>query len=225
VSTVHVEPAIGACDQLGSRADTAPGKPLTKPHRRQWASLLLKWRRLERWMVRRPFSDAVIPATLPRLEIIVSAIPGDVDLRKNTPRKRGRSSMLIRCAFFEGHVREGKEAAFEQFIEQRLMPLWRRFPGATDVRVCTSLAHAARVRLSITRGHRKHPCFAGACGGQGRDRKIDGHVRWQAVPYRFRTERRRQPDSNMMPYSSLAYRPPTSGDHHHRNGGIASSEE
>jgi hypothetical protein len=43
--------------------------------------------------------------------------------------------MLIRCAFFEGHVREGKEAAFEQFIEQRLMPLWRRFPGATDVRL------------------------------------------------------------------------------------------
>jgi hypothetical protein len=43
--------------------------------------------------------------------------------------------MLIRCAFFEGHVREGKEAAFEEFIEQRLMPLWRRFPGATDVRL------------------------------------------------------------------------------------------
>jgi hypothetical protein len=43
--------------------------------------------------------------------------------------------MLIRCAFFEGHVREGKEADFDQFIEQRLMPLWRRFPGATDVRL------------------------------------------------------------------------------------------
>lgn len=43
--------------------------------------------------------------------------------------------MLTRCAFFEGHVREGKEADFEHFIEQTLLPLWRRFPGATDVRV------------------------------------------------------------------------------------------
>lgn len=43
--------------------------------------------------------------------------------------------MLTRCAFFEGHVREGKEAAFEQFVEKRLLPLWRQFPGSTDVRV------------------------------------------------------------------------------------------
>ncbi len=43
--------------------------------------------------------------------------------------------MLTRCAFFEGHVRAGKEADFDQFIEQRLLPLWRQFPGASDVRV------------------------------------------------------------------------------------------
>jgi antibiotic biosynthesis monooxygenase (ABM) superfamily enzyme len=48
--------------------------------------------------------------------------------------------MLTRCAFFEGHVLEGKEAAFEEFIEQRLMPLWRQFPGATDVRVLRRVA-------------------------------------------------------------------------------------
>lgn len=43
--------------------------------------------------------------------------------------------MLTRCAFFEGHVQQGKEAAFDQFVEQTLLPLWRKFPGATDVRV------------------------------------------------------------------------------------------
>ena len=60
--------------------------------------------------------------------------------------------MLIRCAFFEGHVREGKEAAFEQFVEQRLMPLWRRFPGATDVRVLrrvTADPHAPAVHMLL----------------------------------------------------------------------------
>lgn len=48
--------------------------------------------------------------------------------------------MLIRCAFFEGHVRQGKEAAFEDFIEQRLTPLWRQFPGAVGVRLLRHVA-------------------------------------------------------------------------------------
>lgn len=43
--------------------------------------------------------------------------------------------MLTRCGFFEGHVIEGKEAAFDQFIAERLMPLWWAFPGVTDVRL------------------------------------------------------------------------------------------
>jgi hypothetical protein len=43
--------------------------------------------------------------------------------------------MLTRCAFFEGHVQEGEEEAFDHFVEHTLLPLWRRFPGATDVRV------------------------------------------------------------------------------------------
>jgi hypothetical protein len=43
--------------------------------------------------------------------------------------------MLTRCGFFQGHVVEGEEAAFDRFIEQRLMPLWRKFPGVTDVRL------------------------------------------------------------------------------------------
>ena len=43
--------------------------------------------------------------------------------------------MLTRCGYFEGHVLEGKEAAFDDFIAERLMPIWWTFPGVTDVRV------------------------------------------------------------------------------------------
>ncbi|MEW9307275.1 hypothetical protein [Labrys neptuniae] len=43
--------------------------------------------------------------------------------------------MYIRCAFFRGHVRPGSEDAFTQFVRDRLVPLWTRFPGADEVRV------------------------------------------------------------------------------------------
>jgi len=43
--------------------------------------------------------------------------------------------MLTRCGFFEGHVLEGKQEAFDRFIEERLMPLWWKFPGVTGVRL------------------------------------------------------------------------------------------
>lgn len=43
--------------------------------------------------------------------------------------------MLIRCAFFEGRVRDGQEAAFWDFVQQQLLPIWQRFPGSTAVRV------------------------------------------------------------------------------------------
>lgn len=48
--------------------------------------------------------------------------------------------MLVRCAYFEGHVREGNEAAFEDFVQQQLLPLWQRFPGSTGVRVLHHIA-------------------------------------------------------------------------------------
>jgi hypothetical protein len=48
--------------------------------------------------------------------------------------------MLTRCAFFEGRVRAGQEAAFDQYIDQYLMPLWRRFPGAAAVRLQRKVA-------------------------------------------------------------------------------------
>ena len=43
--------------------------------------------------------------------------------------------MIIRQAFFEGAIHEGREAEFRRLVEERLMPMWRRFPGARDVRV------------------------------------------------------------------------------------------
>ena len=43
--------------------------------------------------------------------------------------------MYIRYAFFEGHVKSGKEADFAAFVRDRLVPLWTTFPGANEVRV------------------------------------------------------------------------------------------
>ena len=43
--------------------------------------------------------------------------------------------MFIRCAFFEGRVKPGHEAAFTEFVNKRLVPLWTKFPGAEEVRV------------------------------------------------------------------------------------------
>ncbi len=43
--------------------------------------------------------------------------------------------MYIRCAFFEGKVKAGQEQAFHDFVTRNLLPLWTRFPGASEVRV------------------------------------------------------------------------------------------
>jgi len=43
--------------------------------------------------------------------------------------------MIIRYALFEGKIHDGKEAEFRAFVKERLVPLWTRFPGATEVRV------------------------------------------------------------------------------------------
>jgi hypothetical protein len=43
--------------------------------------------------------------------------------------------MIIRYAFFEGEIHHGQEQAFRDFVKQRLVPLWTKFPGAEEVRV------------------------------------------------------------------------------------------
>ncbi len=43
--------------------------------------------------------------------------------------------MIKRLAFFEGAIRPGREAEFDAYVTERLVPLWRRFPKAARVEV------------------------------------------------------------------------------------------
>ena len=43
--------------------------------------------------------------------------------------------MITRTAIFEGRIKLGCEARFFAGVEQRLAPLWRRFPHARNVRL------------------------------------------------------------------------------------------
>ena len=43
--------------------------------------------------------------------------------------------MITRYALFEGEIHAGRETEFRQFVQERLVPLWVRFPGALEVRV------------------------------------------------------------------------------------------
>lgn len=47
--------------------------------------------------------------------------------------------VLTRCAAFVGTVRPGLEAEMRSHVEQVLAPLWRRFEGASEVRVMYSV--------------------------------------------------------------------------------------
>lgn len=43
--------------------------------------------------------------------------------------------MITRTAIFEGRLKEGCEDRFFAELHERLVPLWRRFPHATNVRM------------------------------------------------------------------------------------------
>jgi hypothetical protein len=43
--------------------------------------------------------------------------------------------MITRTAIFEGRIKTGCEERFFSEINERLAPLWRRFPHATNVRL------------------------------------------------------------------------------------------
>lgn len=47
--------------------------------------------------------------------------------------------MIIRYALFEGEIQPGKETDFRDFVKERLVPLWTKFPGAQEVRVLDGL--------------------------------------------------------------------------------------
>ena len=46
--------------------------------------------------------------------------------------------MITRFALFEGTVKPGQTDAFRATVLDRLVPLWKQFPGNTDVRVMFS---------------------------------------------------------------------------------------
>jgi len=43
--------------------------------------------------------------------------------------------MITRYALFEGKVKEGRTEAFRKAVIERILPKWKEFPHATDVRV------------------------------------------------------------------------------------------
>jgi hypothetical protein len=43
--------------------------------------------------------------------------------------------MLKRLAFFEGQIRSGCEAEFDADVNERLLPLWRQFPGSAAIEI------------------------------------------------------------------------------------------
>lgn len=46
--------------------------------------------------------------------------------------------MITRFALFQGSIHEGKVDDFREAVLSRLVPLWKQFPGAIDVRVMFS---------------------------------------------------------------------------------------
>ena len=46
--------------------------------------------------------------------------------------------MITRFALFEGSINDDKTDAFRNAVLERLVPLWKQFPGATDVKVMFS---------------------------------------------------------------------------------------
>ncbi|PLW77062.1 hypothetical protein [Cohaesibacter celericrescens] len=48
--------------------------------------------------------------------------------------------MLTRSAIFQGTIHPGKEEAFFDLVENRLLPIWQRMPGAQAVRLFRPIA-------------------------------------------------------------------------------------
>jgi len=43
--------------------------------------------------------------------------------------------MITRFALFEGKVKDGQTEAFRKAVTEQILPKWRQFPHATDIRV------------------------------------------------------------------------------------------
>ena len=43
--------------------------------------------------------------------------------------------MITKCAFFQGTIKVGQEAAMRAYVEAELAPLWRRFQPSEDIKI------------------------------------------------------------------------------------------
>ena len=63
--------------------------------------------------------------------------------------------MLRRLAFFEGAIKPGRDADFDLYVNQKLVPLWTKFPGALRVEVMREIeaedgSHRYPMVLAVT---------------------------------------------------------------------------
>src|SRR5262249_5171380 len=49
------------------------------------------------------------------------------------------AELIIRQALFEGRVLDGRDREFKDYVSEKLLPLWNRFPGVREVRVLYAL--------------------------------------------------------------------------------------
>lgn len=97
--------------------------------------------------------------------------------------------MIIRQARFLGHVQPGRDAAFRAYVTERLVPLWRRFPGVREVRVLCEVerdAGAEPLAMVLSMAYDDEAALAAALASpvrfesrqvtQGLLAMFDGHV-------------------------------------------------
>lgn len=51
--------------------------------------------------------------------------------------------MITRYALFEGQIHPGQEGAFRAAVKAEILPLWKRFPSASAVRVSFAVSRDA----------------------------------------------------------------------------------
>lgn len=84
--------------------------------------------------------------------------------------------MITRFAFFEGSIKPGKTEAFRAAVKDRLIPIWRQFPGNRDVRVMFGEERdegAPEFPLILAITYPDRSAMEGALGSDARSRSRD----------------------------------------------------
>lgn len=89
--------------------------------------------------------------------------------------------MITRFALFEGSVKSGRKDAFREAVTERLVPLWRQFPGNSDVRVMFGEERDAGAPeypliLAITYPDRETMSGALESDARNRSREVTGEI-------------------------------------------------